>query len=219
MIYFWTWQHSELLSSDGYKGCWWCCLSKPLFSAQNITLYLFKLPLIFRVWETQLLKSNAHSVERISKTWRLVLANNKRQVWINPGRSTAVNKLNAMTGSGRKLLFYCQTPCLAGRSGKWGGNKRGSLYSFTCHHFLTKPLINISLHFGSIMKASKACEGNIFLTYRNLYIYKQEKLPVKAVTSLSEVAEWFFPMQELDVLLPPLSILDTGNTTQSANCC
>lgn len=128
----------------------------------------------------------------MSKTWRLVLANNKRQVWIDSGRGTAVNKSNAMTGSSRKLLFYSQIVCLAGRSGKWGEKKnRESLYSFTCHHFLTKPLRNISLHFGSIKQASKACEGNVFLTYRNPYIYKQEKLPVKAVTSLSEVAECF----------------------------
>lgn len=42
------------------------------------------------------------------------------------------------------------------------------------------------------MQASQAREGNIFLTYRNPYISKQEKLPMKAVTSLSEVAEWFF---------------------------
>lgn len=88
-------------------------------------------------------------------------------------------------------FFYSQIVCLAGRSGKQGEKKRGSLYSFTCHHFLTKPLINTSLHFGSIMQASKACERNIFLTYMNPYTYKQEKLPVKAVTSLSEVAECF----------------------------
>lgn len=92
-----------------------------------------------------------------------------------------------MTGSSRKLLFY-----MPGWE-KWETRKkiRGSLYSFICHNFLTKPLINISLHFVSIMQPSKACEGNIFLTHRNPYIYKQEKLPVEAGASLSEVAECF----------------------------
>lgn len=97
-----------------------------------------------------------------------------------------------MTGSNRKLLFFiAKLYAWLGEVGNEERKKKGSLYSSICHHFLTKPLINISLHFGSIMQASKACERSVFLTYMNPYTYKQDKLPVKAVTSLSEVAECF----------------------------
>lgn len=77
---------------------------------------------------------------------------------------------------------------------KWETRKdnKGKPIQFHLPSFPDKTtLINISFLFGSIMQPSKEREGNRFLTYRSPYIYKQEKLPVEAAASLSEVAECF----------------------------
>lgn len=148
---------------------------------------------ISSVWETQLLNSNFHGAEGRSKIWRLVLVNIKRQVWKDSGWGTALNKLNVMTGSGRKF-FTAKLYAWLGEVRKGGKKKKRAAFTVVLATIYWENnqdiwAINLSLHFGSIMQASKACKGNLLLTYKNTYTHK--KMPMKAVTSFSEMAECF----------------------------